>query len=182
MQNLLQNFYSCVKTFKILSQNVLKYLNLTLSLVLNKNHTIPPLQIPLISLLSGHTSWMHFPKEIVEQNFVKIWPHKTIPLPIHIFLSFNYIENEHWDGKMQNDNTIALIPKSNMKDLCLKTRMVSSGISQYYLYIILPDNVLIISFDTWKLYSEVLESVGKLEIICNTMSPYYSSVLKTFRG
>ena len=81
---------------------------------------------------------------------------------------------------MQNDNTIALIPKSNMKDLCLKTRMVSSGISQYYLYIILPDNVLIISFD--KLYSEVLESVGKLEIICNTMSPYYSSVLKTFRG
>ena len=122
LQNLLQNFYSCVKTFKILSQNVLKYLNLTLSLVQNKNHTIPPLQIPLISLLSGHTSWMHFPKEIVELNFVKIWPHKTIPLPIHIFLSFNYIENELWDDKTQNDNTIALIPKSNMKDLCFKNQ------------------------------------------------------------
>ena len=81
---------------------------------------------------------------------------------------------------MQNDNTIALIPKSNMTDLCLKTRIVSSGISQYYWYKILPDNVLIISSD--KLYSEVLESVGKLEMICNTISPYYSSVLKTFRG
>ena len=152
----MQNFYSWVKTFKILSQNVLKYLNLTLLLVLNKNHTIPPLQIPLISLLSGHTSWMHFPKEIVEQNFVKIWPHKTIPLPIHIFLSFNYIENELWDDKTQNDNTIALIPKSNMKDLYLKTRIVALGTSQCYWYEIVPYNIARLVI--WKFHSTVMRS------------------------